>query len=111
MGLFGMVVFTTETRLKEISIRKVMGASSGSLIYLLSRGFLLLLSMSALIALPVTYVFFENVVLTNFPYHTPVQITELFVGLLVVLAIAFIMIGSQTLRAAHSNPAEVLKSE
>jgi ABC-type lipoprotein release transport system permease subunit len=111
MGLFGMVVFTTETRLKEISIRKVMGASSGNLIYLLSRGFLLLLSMSALIALPVTYVFFENVVLTNFPYHTPVQITELFAGLLAVLLIAFIMIGSQTVRAAQSNPAEILKSE
>ena len=111
MGMFGMVVFTTETRLKEISIRKVMGASSGSLIFLLSRGFLLLLSVSALIALPVTYVFFENVVLTNFPYHTPVQIVELFVGLLAVLLIAFIMIGSQTMKAARSNPAEVLKSE
>jgi ABC-type lipoprotein release transport system permease subunit len=111
MGLFGMVVFTTETRLKEISIRKVMGASSGNLIYLLSRGFLVLLSISALIALPVTYLFFENVVLTNFPYHTPVQIAELFVGLLAVLLIAIIMIGSQTMKAARSNPAEVLKSE
>jgi ABC-type antimicrobial peptide transport system permease subunit len=111
MGLFGMVVFTTETRLKEVSIRKIMGATSGSLIYLLSRGFLLLLSISALIALPTTYFFFENVVLTNFPYHTPVQIAELFVGLLAVLAIAFIMIGSQTMKAARSNPADVLKTE
>jgi putative ABC transport system permease protein len=111
MGLFGMVVFTTETRLKEISIRKIMGASSGNLIYLLSRGFLVLLSISALIALPVTYLFFENVVLTNFPYHTPVQIAELFVGLVAVLLIAFIMIGSQTMKVARSNPAEVLKSE
>lgn len=111
MGLFGMVVFTTETRLKEIGIRKVMGASSGSLIYLLSRGFLSLLSMSALIALPVTYLFFENFVLTNFPYHKPVQIAELFIGLLTVLVIAFIMIGSQTMKAARSNPVDVLKSE
>jgi putative ABC transport system permease protein len=111
MGLFGMVVFTTETRLKEISIRKVMGASSGSLVYLLSRGFLFLLAISALIALPLTYIFFENVVLTNFPYHTPVQIAELFAGLLAVLVIAFIMIGTQTMKAARSNPAEVLKSE
>ncbi|SKD10495.1 ABC-type antimicrobial peptide transport system, permease component [Chitinophaga ginsengisegetis] len=111
MGLFGMVVFTTETRLKEIGIRKVMGASDGNLIYLLSRGFLLLLSVSALIALPVTYFFFKIVVLRNFPYHTPVQIPELFVGLLTVLLIAFIMIGSQTLKAARSNPVAVLKSE
>ncbi len=111
MGLFGMVVFTTETRLKEISIRKVMGASSGNLIFLLSRGFLVLLSISAFIALPVTYFFFENVVLTKFPYHTPVQIAELFAGLLAVLLVAFIMIGSQTMKAARSNPAEVLKME
>lgn len=111
MGLFGMVVFTTETRLKEISIRKVMGASTGNLIYLLSRGFISLLSISALIALPVTYFFFENVVLGNFPYHTPVQIAELLVGLLAVLLIAFIMIGSQTIKAARSNPAQTLKGE
>ncbi|WP_343703252.1 ABC transporter permease [Chitinophaga sp.] len=110
MGLFGMVVFTTETRLKEIGIRKVMGASSGNLVFLLSRGFLLLLSISALIALPATYLFFRNVVLVNFPYHTPVQVTELFIGLVVVLLIAFMMIGSQTMRAARSNPVEVLKS-
>jgi predicted lysophospholipase L1 biosynthesis ABC-type transport system permease subunit len=111
MGLFGMVVFTTETRLKEVSIRKIMGATSGNLIYLLSRGFMLLLSLSALIALPTTYIFFEKVVLINFPYHTPVQVTELFVGFLAVFLIAIIMIGSQTIKAAMSNPAEVLKGE
>ncbi len=111
MGLFGMVVFTTETRLKEIGIRKVMGASIGNLIYLLSRGFLFLLSISALIALPATYLFFKTIVLPNFPYHTPVQLTELSVGLLAVSLIAFIMIGSQTLKAARSNPVAVLKSE
>jgi ABC-type antimicrobial peptide transport system permease subunit len=111
MGLFGMVVFTTETRLKEISIRKVMGAGSGNLVLLLSRNFVLLLSISALIALPATYIFFDQVILTNFPYHNPIGAPELFAGLLGVLMIAFIMIGSQTLKAARSNPAEVLKSE
>ena len=111
MGLFGMVVFTTETRLKEVSIRKIMGATSVSLVFLLGRSFLVLLKISAVIALPVTYLFFENIVLTKFPYHAPVQITELFVGLIAVLLIAVILIGSQTMKAARSNPAEVLKSE
>ncbi|GAB3961001.1 ABC transporter permease [Spirosoma harenae] len=111
MGLLGMVAFTTETRLKEVSIRKVMGASPGNLVFLLSRGFLVQLSIAALIALPVTYFFFEKVVLTNFPYHTPVQVAELFVGLLVVLLIAFLMIGSQTMKAVKSNPTEILKNE
>jgi putative ABC transport system permease protein len=111
MGLFGMVAYTTETRLKEISIRKVLGASVGNLVYLLSRGFLLQLSISALIALPVTYLFFENIVLTRFPYHIPVQVAELLAGLLAVLLIAFLMIGSQTMKAAKRNPVDVLKSE
>ncbi|MEZ4901199.1 MAG: ABC transporter permease [Spirosomataceae bacterium] len=111
MGLFGMVVFTTEIRLKEIGIRKVMGANTGNLIYVLSRGFLLQLSVAALIALPITYLSFENFVLTHFPYHTPIQVVELFMGLLLVLLIAFIMIGSQTVKAANSNPVEVLKNE
>ncbi|MFN8342896.1 MAG: FtsX-like permease family protein [Cyclobacteriaceae bacterium] len=111
MGLFGMVVFTTETRLKEISIRKVMGASAASLILLLSEGFLVLLGIAALIALPVTYIFFENYVLRNFPYHNPVHFAELLAGLFTVLAIAFLMIGSQTVKAAGRNPSEVLKGE
>ena len=107
LGLLGMVVFTTETRLKEISIRKVLGASSGNLVLLLSRGFVVLLIVSALIALPITWIFFENVVLTKFPFHESIGVWELFAGSLAVLVIAFIMIGSQTIWAARSNPAEV----
>jgi putative ABC transport system permease protein len=110
LGLLGMVVFTTETRLKEISIRKVLGASSENLVLLLSRAFVIMLALSAVIALPATWLFFENVVLTHFPFHESVGV-ELFVGLVAVLMIAFIMIGSQTLRAAQRNPAEILKSE
>ncbi len=111
MGLFGMVVFTTETRLKEISIRKVLGASEWKLIYLLSKGFLLLLTLAALVAVPTTYIFFDNIVLANFAYHQPIGLMELMTGVLVVMAIAFLMIGSQTLKVARSNPAEVLKNE
>lgn len=111
LGLLGMVVYTTESRLKEISVRKVLGATSGNLVLLLSRGFIVLLAVSALIALPVTYLFFENVVLTRFPFHDPIGMTDLFAGLLAVLAIAFVMIGSQTYGAAQRNPSGVLKSE
>lgn len=111
LGLLGMVVFTTETRIREMSIRKVLGATSGNLVILLSRGFVVMLVVSALVALPVTYLFFENVVLTNFPFHNPIGVIELFGGFLAILAIAFMMIGSLSLRAANANPAEVLKSE
>ncbi|MBT1706409.1 ABC transporter permease, partial [Chryseosolibacter indicus] len=111
VGLLGMVIFTTEARLREISIRKVLGAHAGNLVFLLSRGFLSLLGVAALIAIPVTYLFFEKMVLTKFPFHEPIGFAELFAGLLAVLVIAFIMIGAQTLKAAQQNPAEVLKRE
>lgn len=111
MGLFGMVAFTTETRLKEMSIRKVLGASTGNLVFLLSRGFLMMLAIAACIALPITYMFFEAIVLTHFPYHTPIHLAELLIGFLIVLLIALLLIGSQTMKAATSNPVKVLKSE
>ncbi|MCE7063118.1 ABC transporter permease [Dyadobacter sp. CY343] len=111
LGLFGMVVFTTETKLKEISIRKVLGASETGLIYLLCKGFLLLLVISTVIALPVTYLFFDKVVLTKFPYHQAISISDMLGGSLIVMLLAFFLIGSQTVKAARNNPAKVLKSE
>jgi len=111
LGLMGMVVFITETRLKEISIRKVLGATEASLIYILSRGFFFLLLISAGIALPLTYIFFANVLLPNIVYHAPIGFIEMFISVVVVMGIALLMIGSQTLKVARSNPAEVLKTE
>jgi ABC-type antimicrobial peptide transport system permease subunit len=111
LGLFGMVVFTTETKLKEISIRKVLGASETGLIFLLCKGFLMLLVISTLIALPVTYLFFDKVVLTKFPYHQSISLTQMLGGSLMVMLFAFFLIGSQTVKAARNNPAKVLKSE
>jgi ABC-type antimicrobial peptide transport system permease subunit len=111
LGLFGMVVFTTETRLKEISIRKVLGATEGGLIYLLSKGFIFLLGIAAVIALPATYIFFDKFVLTKFAYHSPMQVFEFLLPLMVLTVLAALLIGSQTLKAARSNPVKNLKTE
>lgn len=111
LGLFGMVVFTTETKLKEISIRKVLGASETGLIYMLCKGFLLLLVISTCIALPLTYLFFDKIVLTKFPYHQPISLPGMLGGSLVVMLLAFFLIGSQTVKAARNNPAKVLKND
>jgi ABC-type antimicrobial peptide transport system permease subunit len=111
LGMFGMVIYTMERRVKEISIRKVLGARNGLLMVLLSKSFLFLLLLSALIALPLTWIFFEKVVLANFAFHPPIRPGELFIGLLVVAGIAFAMIGLQTLKIVRANPAAVLKNE
>ena len=111
LGLFGMVVFTTETRLKEISIRKVMGASEEGLVLMLSKNFLVLLAIAALVALPTTYFFFKKVVLTRFIYHQPIRAVELLAPVLATMVLAFFLIGPQTLKAARSNPVKSLRSE
>ena len=111
LGMLGMVIFLTETRLKEISIRKVMGASEAKLIYILGRGFVLLLAVAGGIALPLTYIFFEQIAFHEMGNHAPIAFTDMFVGFAVVIAIAFLMIGSQTIKIARTNPATVLKNE
>ncbi len=111
LGLLGIVVSSTESRFREISIRKVFGATKINLIYLVSRSFILLLLIASAIAIPAAYYLFDAVIFENQTYRTPVGFFDLFAGSGVVIAIALLAIGSQTIRVARSNPAEVLKNE
>lgn len=111
LGLLGMVVFTTETRLREVSIRKVLGASEGKLVFLLGRGFIVLLAIATAISLPVTYLFFEKILLVQIGNHTSIAPFEMFAGVLGILLLAGLLIGSQTFKVARANPADVLKNE
>lgn len=110
-GLLGMAVYVTESRLKEISIRKVLGASENNLIYLLSRGFVFLLVISAVIAIPLTYLIFDQVVLAEVAYRAPIGAFEILSGALIIFIIGIGTIGLQTLSAVTVNPAENLKEE
>jgi ABC-type antimicrobial peptide transport system permease subunit len=111
IGLLGMVVYTTETRRREVSIRKVFGAREWGLLIILSKSFLVLLLIAAGIGLPVTYFFFDIVLLPEMANHAPLGFFEMTAGVVVVLCVALVMIGSQTLKVARTNPAEVLKTE
>ena len=111
LGLLGMVVFTTESRLKEMSIRRVLGATPGNVIILLSRGFLMLLTVAALIALPLTYFIVDKMILSHIAYRIQIQFPELAGSVIIVLIIAAIMIASQSIKVARTNPAEILKGE
>lgn len=111
LGLFGMVVFTAETRLKEVSVRKVLGASEFSLVYLLSKGFLGLLLSAAVLALPLTYWLFDQIILSQIAYHAPISVLDLVGCLVFFMGLALLIIGSRTIGVARSNPAQVLKAE
>lgn len=111
LGLLGMGVYTAETRMKEISIRKVLGASEGSLIQLLVKGFMYLLLVAAVIAIPATYYLFDRVVLADQANRISIGINEMGLGVLFIFCIGFLTISSQVWKAARANPSSTLRSE
>lgn len=108
LGLLGTVSFTIQKRVKEISVRKVLGATSESLVLLLSKEFVWLLIIASLITIPVMYFLF-NYLLVSVQYYTiQVGFLEIVVSLLIMLLLGLATILSQTLKAAHANPVDNL---
>ena len=110
LGLLGMATYTTETRTKEISIRKVLGSSSSALVLLLSKSFLVVLALAIAIGVPATY-FINNLWLQLVAYHTTVSLPVIMQGILVLLIFGLLTVGSQTIKATFVNPVDNLKSE
>jgi len=110
MGLLGMAIYTVETKAKEISIRKVMGANARDLSFLLSKGYLWLLGIAVLISTPVTY-FIGSMMLEAFSSRIPMSPWLFLPGILLLLLAAGLAVGSQTFRALRSNPVDQLRSE
>jgi putative ABC transport system permease protein len=110
LGLLGMATYATETRIKEISIRKVLGSSSGALILLLSKGFIAMLGIAVAIGLPTAF-FFNNLWLEMIAYHVTMDWTVMVTGVIVLIFFGIITVGSQTIRATFVKPVENLKSE
>jgi ABC-type antimicrobial peptide transport system permease subunit len=110
LGLSGLASFTIERRFKEIGIRKVLGASVQQLLYLISKEFLLLVLLAALISIPVTWWLLNNW-LQNYEYRIDVSIW-LFAGSCVsVLLLTLVIVWLNGLRAALANPAKSLRTE
>lgn len=111
LGLLGMAVYTTESRVKELTIRKVLGATVSNLVLLLSKGFMPLFIISAAIAIPAAYLMFEKTIVQYAVYKINVGVWELSGGALLVIGIAFLTIGSQAAKAAKMNPAKNLRDQ
>jgi putative ABC transport system permease protein len=110
LGLFGLASFTAEQRVKEIGVRKVLGASVFNLWQLLSKDFLILVMISCLIAIPVAW-YYMNEWLKNYQYRTSIG-TEVFVAVVVTaIAITLITVSFQAIKAAMANPVESLRTE
>jgi len=110
LGLLGMATYSTQTRIKEIGIRKVYGAENKTIIYLISKSYLKMFIMAALIASPLAYVI-NNSWLQYISNHPPFGFGTIFIGVFIIISFGMITIASQTFKAANSNPVDSLRYE
>ena len=110
IGLFGLATFVLTQKIKEISIRKVLGASIADIIRLVSREFVAIILISSLIASPIAYYFLQDW-LNSFEYRTTFGAGSIFIGSLLALLLALSTIALQSLRIARVNPAQTLKQD
>lgn len=110
LGLLGLVAFTAQQRTKEIGMRKVLGATAGNIVALLSKDFLKLVVIGFLLAVPITW-YTMNQWLSNFAYRTEVSLGVLALAGGLAMLIALLTVSWQSLKAALANPVNSLRSE
>ena len=110
LGILGMAMYSAQVRAKEVGIRKAMGATVTDVLVLLSKSYLILIGVAILIGAPVSYIAGE-VFLEDFPYR--IQITPLLLGISIVLigGLSLLIIWSQTVKVAITNPVKWLRHE
>jgi putative ABC transport system permease protein len=104
------MILMVEQRTKEIGIRKVFGANENVIVRLISRDFIVLVTISIIIALPVAY-YFMSIWLENYVYRTNIGLSLLIGAALLTIVITFITISYKSYQAAIMNPANALRIE
>ena len=110
LGLYGMATYSIQTRLKEVGVRKVFGSQSQSVALLIGRTFMVMLLIAALIAAPLAYLL-NTTWLKFLALHVSFGAGTIFTGILIVFVIGIMTVLFQTLKAANSNPVDILKYE
>jgi ABC-type antimicrobial peptide transport system permease subunit len=110
LGLYGLASFVAEQRTKEIGIRKVAGASVFNLWKLLSLDFVVLVIISSLIAIPISYYLLSNW-LSKYDYHTSIEWWVLAISVLAAIVITLSTVSYQAVRSALMSPVRSLRSE
>jgi putative ABC transport system permease protein len=110
LGVFGLAMFTAEQRAREISIRKVLGASVANLWLLLSKQFIWLVLIACLLASPLAYWFMKSW-LNNYEYRISISGWIFMIAGVIALIITLVTVSTQSLKAANANPARRLKAD
>jgi putative ABC transport system permease protein len=110
LGLFGLATFNTLQRVKEIGVRKVLGASVPSILGLLSKEIVILILVANLIAWPLAWYFMDQW-LDSFAYHVDMNLGIYILSAIAAIVLALITVSSQTIKAALTNPSSTLRYE
>ena len=110
MGLFGMASFTVDRRVKEIGLRKVMGASAAQIVLIMFREIFFLIVLAIVVAIPVS-LYFINMWLGNFAYKTGISPVLLAATAIGAILVAFLTASYHSIKVAHTNPADNLRYE
>ncbi len=110
MGLYAAVAYSIDARIKEIGIRKILGASVAQISLILTKRFLLLILVAAILAIPITTIFMQDW-LDNFAYRIDIEPIHYILGGLITLIVTGLTLLYRTLKAANSNPVSSLRSE
>jgi putative ABC transport system permease protein len=110
LGMLGMAMYSTQTRIKEIGIRKVMGADSMQVVFVLSRSFMWLIAIAIAVGVPLGYMV-GGMFLESFAYKIQISFAIIFAGVMTIVIPGMLTIASQTWRAAAVNPVNSLRYE
>ncbi len=110
LGLFGLASFTAERRIKELGIRKVLGASVGQLILMLCSDFIKLVVIGLLIGTPLAW-YLGNNFLSGYAFHTSINLWSFVIASTAILVIALLSVAYQAAKASVANPVNSLKNE
>ena len=110
MGLFGLSLFDTSSRIKEVGIRKSLGGSPSGIMWLFSKAYLKLILLASVISIPVGTWILNNW-LKNYPQRIELGVDIIVVPVVLMVLIALFTIGYQTFKAAHMNPVSSLRAE
>jgi len=110
MGLYGLSSYTAEQRTKEIGVRKVLGASVGQIMKMLTTDFMKLVFIANIFAWPITYVLAKDW-LANFSYQINMPVLPYIYATVLAMIIALLTVSSQAYQAANSDPVDALKYE
>ena len=110
MGMFGLISLFAKQRVKEIGIRKVLGASVAGIVKLLSKDFLLLIGIAIVMASPLAWYIMNNW-LQDFAYRINISWWMFFAAGVIAIFIALVTISFQAIKAAIANPVDSLRSE